>query len=79
MKYLITGLGNIGYEYEGTRHNIGFEAVDFLCKNLEGSWRAPIDDKASCAMEFHRHALRAVDHHVVNRVIHRDAESDGIP
>ena len=39
MKYLITGLGNIGYEYDGTRHNIGFEAVDFLCKNLEGSWR----------------------------------------
>lgn len=40
MKYLVTGLGNIGYEYEGTRHNIGFEAVDFLCKQLEGSWRA---------------------------------------
>ena len=39
MKYLITGLGNIGYEYEGTRHNVGFEAVDFLCKNLEGTWR----------------------------------------
>lgn len=39
MKYLITGLGNIGYEYDGTRHNIGFEAVDYLCKNLEGSWR----------------------------------------
>ena len=29
---------NIGYEYDGTRHNIGFEAVDFLCKSLEGSW-----------------------------------------
>lgn len=40
MKYLITGLGNVGYEYAGTRHNIGFEAVDFLCKNLEGKWRA---------------------------------------
>lgn len=39
MKYLITGLGNIGYEYENTRHNIGFEVVDFLCKNLDGSWR----------------------------------------
>lgn len=38
MKYLIIGLGNIGYEYDGTRHNIGFEAVDFLCKSLEGSW-----------------------------------------
>ena len=39
MKYLITGLGNVGYEYTGTRHNIGFEAVDFLCKDLEGEWR----------------------------------------
>lgn len=39
MKYLITGLGNIGYEYEGTRHNIGFEVLDFLCKNLNGEWR----------------------------------------
>jgi len=39
MKYLITGLGNIGSEYTGTRHNIGFEVLDFLCKNLEGTWR----------------------------------------
>ena len=39
MKYLITGLGNIGYEYEGTRHNIGFEVADFLCKQLDGEWR----------------------------------------
>lgn len=40
MKYLITGLGNIGYEYDGTRHNIGFEVLDFLCKNLKGEWRS---------------------------------------
>ncbi|MDX1913326.1 MAG: aminoacyl-tRNA hydrolase [Saprospiraceae bacterium] len=40
MKYLITGLGNIGYEYEGTRHNIGFETLDFFCKKLEGEWRS---------------------------------------
>ncbi len=39
MKYLITGLGNIGYEYDGTRHNIGFEVLDFLCKSLDGEWR----------------------------------------
>jgi peptidyl-tRNA hydrolase, PTH1 family len=39
MKYLITGLGNIGYEYDGTRHNIGFEVVDKLCADGEGKWR----------------------------------------
>ena len=30
MKYLITGLGNIGAEYAETRHNIGFTVVDTL-------------------------------------------------
>lgn len=32
---MIVGLGNIGKEYEGTRHNIGFEAVDALAKTKE--------------------------------------------
>ena len=30
MKYLITGLGNIGSEYKDTRHNIGFQILDTL-------------------------------------------------
>lgn len=33
MNYLITGLGNIGQEYELTRHNIGFLTLDRLADN----------------------------------------------
>ncbi len=32
MKYLIAGLGNIGDDYAGTRHNIGFDVLDALAK-----------------------------------------------
>ena len=31
-KFLIVGLGNIGSEYENTRHNIGFKVLDHLAK-----------------------------------------------
>lgn len=39
MKYLIVGLGNIGTDYQHTRHNIGFDVVDFMAKDAGVSFR----------------------------------------
>lgn len=38
MKYLIVGLGNPGVKYDNTRHNIGFEIVNALAKELDSSF-----------------------------------------
>ena len=35
-KFLIVGLGNIGNEYEHTRHNIGFDILDFFVQQKGG-------------------------------------------
>ena len=40
MKYLIAGLGNPGYKYEKTRHNIGFMTLDALAKASNVSFEA---------------------------------------
>ena len=37
---LVVGLGNPGKEYEGTRHNIGFAALDRLAEKFDCSFRS---------------------------------------
>ncbi|MEN0004653.1 MAG: aminoacyl-tRNA hydrolase [Bacteroidota bacterium] len=54
MKYLIVGLGNMGAEYDNTRHNIGFDVVDLLAKDFEVSFK---NDQLGDIAEF-RHKGR---------------------
>ncbi len=57
MKYLIAGLGNIGAEYELTRHNIGFLVADQLA------------DMHQAEFKTERHAAKAAFKHK-GRAIH---------
>lgn len=51
MKYLITGLGNIGPEYHETRHNIGFMVLDHMANKKDIAFE-PDRYGDTCTLKF---------------------------
>ena len=43
-KFLIVGLGNIGADYKNTRHNIGFEVIDYIAEK----YKTDMDESKLC-------------------------------
>ena len=56
MNYLLVGLGNIGPEYELTRHNIGFLTLDRLADKESAAWKS---DRLAFKSEF-KHKGRTI-------------------
>ena len=49
MKYLVVGLGNMHPDYDETRHNVGFEFVDYLADKHEKTFQ---NDRLGDILEF---------------------------
>lgn len=52
MVKMIVGLGNPGYKYDNTKHNIGFMAIDTIVKNLDINFTEEKNFKALVGSTF---------------------------
>jgi len=54
---LLVGLGNPGPRYEGTRHNVGFDAVDRILEAGGGRWTVATGDAVRAEIEVEGRTL----------------------
>tara|TARA_B100000780_G_C21118247_1_gene452666 strand:+ start:732 stop:1295 length:564 start_codon:yes stop_codon:yes gene_type:complete len=50
-KFLIVGIGNIGNDYDDTRHNVGFQFLDCISKEFEQSFKT-VKHGQTCKFNF---------------------------
>lgn len=49
---LVVGLGNIGRQYQGSRHNLGFEVIETLARQYRALFKTDHDDYDAAAVEL---------------------------
>ena len=66
-KYLIVGIGNIGNDYNNTRHNIGFDVINEISKVLKVSFESvKLAQRAECKFKGKKIILIKPNNYVNN-------------